>query len=115
MSLEEAVEAEIQIFLSESDSLNNHDKIILLRNMMSKLLHLNKADHTLHKSDLTNIISNAKTLFSNERGKVYIDNHKVMEQEVVSLRVIESTISTLNRLGVLKKMPKFKYTDSGLE
>jgi len=107
--LKDQLENDILDLLKNIENQPKWEKIQTIRNMVSKHIHMNTSDHLMDHYDLQSIIEGA--------GKLYVDNHfkfvlgsakkKVEERDYSNLCVIESTVSHLNKLGCLKKMPRF--------
>lgn len=107
--LETQLELDIINFLENARSQTRNDQVITLRHMFDKHIHLNKADYIMDSQDLLRIIGVAKEKLINSNMKVCLGENKtpVSQNNMLNLFLVESTINHLNKIGCLKKMPKF--------
>lgn len=96
-------------FLDNIENQTENDKIITLRQLFDKHIHLNSAEYMMDNYDLGRIIGSAKQIFSNNNMNIFLGDRKIKVQpaDLPNLCVIEATISYLNKIGCLKKIPKF--------
>ena len=64
--LAKQLEIEMKRFLEDIESQNSNDRLQSLRNLFDKYLHLSTCDYMMDSHDLRQIISGAKTSFSNK-------------------------------------------------
>lgn len=114
MNIKEQLELDIKRFFQQIESQNNNDKVETLRILFDKYIHLSQADFIMEYHDLRNIIECSKGKFASKTFPAYIGDKKtrVMESEQVSLCLIESVVSHLNKNDCLKKIPKFNYKEN---
>lgn len=103
----EAVEQEINLFLSKVDELKHKDRKELLMAMFAKHAILNQSDIVLDSGDFDSIIKNASTLYVSQPLPVTISRKVLIPQESVNLTIIEATIAFLNSKGAIKRLPSF--------
>lgn len=113
MSSEESLNFDILNFFKEIENQGDSDRIKSLRLLMDKYIHLNKADYLMEKFDFNEITSLAKReiLEKNMPAKIKGSNMYLSENEVVNLCIIEATVTHLNKIGCLKRIPKFDYKE----
>lgn len=107
------LEYDILSFFKEIENQSESDKIVTLRMLLDKYIHITKSDYIMDKSDFNEIISNAKKLMVERQLPVRIGKIEsaISESEIANLCVIESTIMSLNKRGCLKKIAKFDYKE----
>ena len=107
--LKEQLNSDIIRFLENIKNQTKNDQIKTLKQMFDKHIHLNNSDYLMDSYDLNRIIGSAKTKFVNDNLKIYLGERKVKVPpgDVANLLVIEATIGHLNKIGCLKKLPKF--------
>lgn len=107
--LEIQLELDIINFLENIRNQTRNDQIISLRHLFDKHIHLNRADYLMDNSDFLTIIGRAKDSLVNSSMKIHLGESKipVSQNNIINLFLIESTISHLNKIGCLKKIPKF--------
>lgn len=105
------VEREIREYLEIEPNLRREDRLNYLKALFNKHLEVRKLDHMVNSSDLFEIFSGAKAFYTNKRMPVRVTKKQLDSNEAAHISVIESFISYLNRLHLLKKVVKFDYTD----
>lgn len=113
MNIEHDIEVDINSTLEQLESQSFNDKKETLRILLKKYSHLNSVGHSLDYYDLTSIISRAKTIMANKKMPSFLGKkvRKVPQNEEANLCMIESTISYLNKINCLKRLPKFDYRE----
>jgi hypothetical protein len=108
-NLKDQLEVDILRFLENIEKQDQSDKIQTLRNLFDKYMHLNTSTYLMDAYDLSIIINDAKTIFSQKTMPVHIGSSKrlVYPADLPNYCVIESTIKFLNKKDCLKKLPKF--------
>jgi len=114
--LEEQLNSDIIRFLDNIRNQTKNDQIYTLRNLFDKYIHLNQADYLMDSYDLNRIVGSAKTKFCNDNMKVFLGERKVpvTQGDLSNLCVIEATIGHLNKIGCLKKLPRFDKREDRL-
>ena len=109
--MKENLNSDILAFFRDIEKQTESDKILTLRLLMDKYIHLSQTDLLMDKFDFNEIIGLAKKEIVNKTLPVKIGNTNslIIETEVPNLCVIEATISHLSKKGCLKKLPKFDY------
>jgi hypothetical protein len=117
MSVRDTLDTDIINFFENIESQDINDRRQTLRNLMDKYIHLTKATLLMDKHDLEVIISGAKSLMAGKTFPVVLGDNKrrVHENEQVTLCIVESTVSHLNKKDCLKRLPKFDYRSDTLE
>lgn len=114
--LEQQLNSDIIRFLENIRNQTENDKVKTLRQLFDKYIHLNKAEYLMDNHDLNAIIGSAKHNFSNNNMKIFLGERKVpvTQGNLPNLCVIEATIGHLNKIGCLKKLPKFDKREDKL-
>lgn len=114
--LKEQLNSDIIRFLENIKNQTKNDQIKTLKQMFDKHIHLNNSDYLMDSYDLNRIIGSAKSKFANDNLKIYLGERKVKVPpgDVANLLVIEATIGYLNKIGCLKKLPKFDKREDRL-
>lgn len=113
MKESEKLNCDILNFFKEIENQSPSDRIISLRLLLDKYIHMTKCDFMMDRIDFNEIVSNAKKIMAEKTMPVKIgkSDSPIFETEMVSLCIIESTIMSLNKRGCLKKIPKFEYKE----
>lgn len=114
-NVKEQLEADIIRFFENIENQSQNDKRKTLRDLMDKYIHLSSSDYLMDSYDLNSIIGAAKNKMATEKVTRFLKSgmmvRKISQGEISNLLVIESTISHLNKIGCLKKLPKFDYKE----
>lgn len=113
MERKQNLESDILNFFKDIENQNESDKIVTLRLLLDKYIHLSKSDYMMDKMDFNEIVGNAKRLIVEKALPVKLGKSEspISENEVANLCVIESTVMALNKKGCLKKIAKFDYKE----
>lgn len=111
MKKKQNLESDIITFFEDIENQSDSDKIITLRLLLDKYIHISKSDYMMDKMDFNEIVGNAKRLIVEKTLPVKMGKNEsvVSENEVANLCVIEATVMALHKRGCLKKLPKFDY------
>ena len=106
---ERDLEADIKKFFEQIETQNTNDRIVTLKKLFDKYIHLNTCNRKMDYTDYHNIVNGAKTKFSSTSFPVVLGDKKreIKPQEQANFCLVESTIDYLNGIGCLKKIPKF--------
>lgn len=107
--LKEQLNSDIIKFFDNIRNQTKNDQVETLKQLLDKYIHLNKSDYLMDSYDLNKILGSAKQNFSNNNMKIFLGERKVpvVQGDLPNLCVIEATIGHLNKIGCLKKIPKF--------
>lgn len=107
--LKKQMEDDMKQFLDNIESQSHGDRVVTLRNLLEKYVHLNTCDYMMDHFDLQSIVGSAKTKFSNDKMPIFLGEKKrqVMQSELPHMMMIEATIGWLNKNNCLKRLPKF--------
>jgi hypothetical protein len=111
MSDPQQLDRELREYLEKEPNLRREDRLVYLKSLMNKHLEFNKLDHIVNASDIYDIMSGAKSNYTNKRMPVRISRKQLDSAEATHISVLESFISYLNKMNLLKKLVKFDYTD----
>ena len=113
MKRKQNLESDILNFFEDIENQSQSDKIITLRLLLDKYVHLSKSDYMMDKIDFNEIVGNAKRLIVEKTLPVKIGKNEstISEGEIANLCVIEATVMSLNKKGCLKKLAKFDYKE----
>jgi hypothetical protein len=109
MSNPDELDRELREYLQKEPNLNRGDRIAYLRTIFNKHLEFNKLEHSINYRDMGDIIAYAKSTFTQFKMPLNISGRVVDTSESPQVAVIESTISYLNKMNLLKKLVKFDY------
>jgi hypothetical protein len=114
--MEDQLNSDIMRFLENIRNQTKNDQIKTLRQLFDKHIHLNKAEYIMDSYDLNRIIGSAKQKFANDNMKIFLGERKVKVSpgDLPNLCVIEATIGHLNKIGCLKRLPKFDKREDRL-
>lgn len=107
MSNMEQIEQELRAYLETDKNLSSRDKFIHLKAIFDKHFAMEKTEHLLNIQDMRSIVDYAKGQFINTQLPMVISKKEIFPSEVPHILMIESTISHLNRVGILRKLAKF--------
>jgi hypothetical protein len=111
MSDPQQLDREIREYLEKEPNLRREDRLAYLKAMMNKHFEFNKLEHMINSHDLFDIMSGAKQHYSQKRMPVRVSRKQVEAGEATSVSILESFISYLNKMHLLKKSVKIDYTD----
>lgn len=111
MSDPQQLDRELREYLEKEPNLRREDRLIFLRTIINKHLEFNKLEHLVNSGDLHDILSGAKSNYTNKRLPVRITRKQLDSSEATHISVLESFISYLNKMNLLKKLVKFDYTE----
>lgn len=111
MSDPQQLEQELRDYLEKEPNLRRGDRLGYLRAIFYKHFEINKMEHLVNSQDLFGIISNAKGSYNKLRLPLRISRIQIDSSELIHIGMIESFISYLNKMNLLKKLVKFDYTD----
>jgi hypothetical protein len=111
MSDPQQLDREIREYLEKEPNLRREDRIAYLKAMMNKHFEFNKLDHMVTSHDLFDIMSGAKQHYSQRALPFRVSRKQVDSGEATSVSIIESFVSYLNKMHLLKKAVKIDYTD----
>ena len=113
--LEQQLNSDIIRFLENIRNQTENDKIKTLRQLFDKYIHLNKVEYLMDNYDLNAIIGSAKQSFANNNMKVFLGERKVPVNQgnLPNFCIIEATIGHLNKIGCLKRLPRFDKREDG--
>ena len=111
MSDPQQLDRELREYLEKEPNLRREDRLIYLKSIFNKHFEFNKLEHVVNSGDLFEIISNAKNGYTKQRMPVKVTRKQLEPGEVPHVAMIESFISYLNNMNLLKKLVKFDYTE----
>jgi len=111
MSDPQQLDREIREYLEKEPNLRRKDRLAYLKAMMNKHFEFNKLEHVINSHDLFDIMSGAKQNYSHRARPVRVSRKQVDPGETTAISIIESFISYLNKMHLLKKSVKIDYTD----
>ena len=111
MSDPQQLERELREYLEKEPNLRRDDRIVYLRAIFYKHFEFNKLDHMIGSGDLHDIIGGAKNHYTKAKLPVRVSRKQLDQGEATNVSVIESFISYLNKMHLLKKQVKIDYTD----
>lgn len=109
MSDPHQLDRELIEYLEKEPNLRREDRLIYLKNILHKHFEISKLEHMINGQDLFDIISGAKTAYSKFNLPIKITKKRIESNELVNVAMIESTLSYLNKMNLLKKLVKFDY------
>lgn len=110
MSDPQEIDRELREYLEKEPNLRRDDRLAYLKLIFHKHLEVNKMEHVLNSKDLFDIVSGAKSEYSNFQLPIKVSNKQVESSELANVAMIESTLSYLSRTNLLKRLVKFEYT-----
>lgn len=111
MSNPEQLDRELREYLEKEPNLRREDRLNYLKSIINKHLEFGKLEHVINNRDLFDIMSGAKAAYTNFRLPLKVTKKQVDSSELTSMAVIESALSYLNKMNLLKKLVKFDYTE----
>lgn len=97
--------------LKNISRMNDYEAQSLIINLLEKYSIIVNSETILNKKDFDEILNIAKYNMSHDTFPIKIDGVVLKESEQTNLCIIRATISTLNKLGLLKQLPKFNKTE----
>lgn len=110
MSDPQQLDRELREYLEKEPNLRRDERLAYLNAIVQKHLEMSKLEHLINKRDLFDILSGAKSAYSNFSLPISVSGRQVEPGEAPNVAVVESFISYLNRMNLLKKTVKFDYT-----
>lgn len=111
MSDPQQLDRELREYLEKEPNLRREDRLNYLKTLMNKHFEFNKLEHLVNSGDLYEILSGAKEKYTRMKMPVRITKRQLEQGEATQLSVIDSFISYLNRMNLLKKLVKFDFTE----
>ena len=111
MSDPQQLNNEILQYLEKEPNLRRDERAKYLMTLFNKHLEFTKLEHVVNKGDLFEIVNQAKSNFTSQKNSVMISKRQVEAIDLPHLAMIESFISYLNKMNLLKKLVKFDYTE----
>lgn len=111
MTNKESVDKDLREYLAKADNLRNEDKLNYLRTLFDKHFVFTKLEHLITRNEFSNIVSQAKTVYSNQSLRPHISGRRLDQTELPHVAMIESFISYLNRNDLTKRQVSFQYTE----
>ena len=115
MSDAEQLDKDLREYLVKEPNMRRADRLVYLQILMRKHLEFSKLEHVVNSGDLFEILSVAKNNYTRMPNPVMITTKQAAPGELIHISVIESFISYLNKMNLLKKLVKFDYTDDANE
>lgn len=111
MSDPQQLDRDLREYLEKEPNLRREDRLNYLKIMMNKHLEINKLEHVVNSADLFEIVSRAKNNYTRQSVPVRITRKQVESSELTHIAIIESFISYLNKMNLIKRLVKFDYTE----
>lgn len=111
MSNPDQLDRELREYLEKEPNLRRDERLIVLRGIVNKHLEFNKLEHVITSSDLFNIVSESKVQYTKFRLPMKITKRQVDSSDLPHVAMIESALSYLNRMNLLKRLVKFDITE----
>lgn len=111
MSDPQQLDRELREYLEKEPNLRREDRLVYLNLIFNKHLEISKLEHIVNSHDLFDIISGAKAAYTRFYLPIKITRKQVDNSDIANVAVIESTLSYLNKLNLLKRLVKFDYTE----
>lgn len=111
MSNPEQLDRELREYLEQEPNLRRDERLVVLKNIMHKHLEFNKLEHVINNYDLFSIISRSKSEYSSFKLPMKISRKQVDSSDLPHVAIIESVLSYLNKMSLLKRLVKFDYTE----
>ncbi len=106
----ETIEQELRQYIEDAANMTRQDRFTYLKAIFDKHYAMEKTEHILTMSDFQNIISYAKSQFTEITLPTEISKRPVYPSEVPHIMMIEAVISYLNRNSILKKLVRIDFT-----
>lgn len=113
MGIKENLNQEINSFFEQAEHQTSSGRKESLEKLFDKYLHLTTSDMLMDEKDLRSIISRAKQIFAEKPMPVHLGKKKskITQEEMMPMCVIQATTEHFNRIGCLKRLPKFDTTE----
>jgi len=111
MSDPHQLDRELREYLEKEPNLRREDRLLYLNSIFNKHFELMRLEHVVNSSDFFEIVSNAKNNFTKLKLPVRITNRQADSGELIHIALIESFLSYLNKMKLVKKLIKFDYTE----
>jgi hypothetical protein len=109
MGINDNLNQDIRNCINELNGKGHSDQVQILRRYFESYIMANKEDQILGWKDLRKIVGDAKALMSNEVFPLRLGDDKTLVPESYQplYCITRTTISHLNYLDCLKRLPKF--------
>lgn len=111
MSDPKQIEQELREYLEKEPNLNRADRLAFLQTIFNKHLEVTKLEHVVTYRDFFNIVSEAKRGYTKVQLPITLSRKEVAPNDTAHVVMIESFISYLSKMNLLKKVVKFDRTD----
>lgn len=111
MSDPQQLERELREYLEKEPNLRRDERISYLKTIFNKHLEITKLEHVINSKDLYDIIGMAKSNYTNFRLPLHVTRRRVDTGELPQVAMVESVLSYLSKMNLLKKLVKFDYTE----
>lgn len=111
MSDPDQIAQDLRDYLEKEPNLRREDRFLYLKTIFDKHFFLSRLEHTITRIDFLNIISAASSFYAKQKMPMYISRKQMDNIETTHVAMIESFISYLNRMNLLKKEVKFEYLE----
>jgi len=111
MSDPQELDRELREYIEKEPNLRREDRLAYLKAVYNKHLEINKLEHVVNSGDLFDIIATAKGNFFKLKLPMQISSKKIENGDLTHIALIESVISYLNSMNLLKKLVKLDYRD----
>ena len=107
MSNPQEIERELREYLEKEPNLRRDERLVYLRTIFNKHLEFGKLEHVVNAGDLFDIISGAKSNYTKAPLPMRISKRPIDSSELPHVAMIESFISYLNKMSLLRKVVRF--------
>lgn len=111
MSDPQQIDRDLREYLEKEPNLNRSDRLLFLKTIFNKHLEVTKLDHIVNHMDFFNILSEAKRGYSRVKLPIALTRKQLEPNETPHVVLIESFVSYLLKMNLLKKIVKFDYTN----
>ena len=111
MSNQQQIDQELREYLEKEPNLNRNDRLNYLRAIFNKHFEFNQLEHVVNSVDMHLIVSGAKEKYTKLRLPASISRIQVDSSQLPHLAMVESLISYLRGMNLLKKLVKIDYTE----
>ena len=109
MSDPQQIDRDLREYLEKEPNLRREDRLVYLKSIFNKHLEFGQLGHMINRSDLYEIMSNAKNFFTKTSFPIKVSGNELYPGEESNVLVIESVLSYLNKSNLLKKIIKIDY------
>jgi hypothetical protein len=111
MSDPQQIERDLRDYLDKEPNLSRADRLSYLQTIFNRHLETDKLGHQITYRDYFNIISDAKTVFTNMKLPMKLTKKTLDANELVPASIVDAFLLYLNRHGLLKKDVKLDRTE----